>query len=59
MAKRNTKSEKASQPTAAEAMMQANNASEIWKVGGMWYLEESKAISASGRNGLPIEKFTK
>ena len=59
MAKKNTKSEKTSQPTAAEEMMNANKVREIWKVGEMWYLEEEKAISASCRNGLNIEHFSK
>ena len=59
MAKTKQQTKNASQPTEAEVMMQANKVNEIWKVGGMWYVDEEKASSASDRTGLPVEHFTK
>ena len=59
MAKTNQQKKNASQPTEAEVMMQANKVNEIWKVGGMWYVDEEKASSASDRTGFPVEHFTK
>lgn len=59
MAKNNQQNKVQAQPTEAEVMMQANNVNEIWKVGGMWYVERAKAVSASDRTGLPVEHFVK
>ena len=57
MAKKVNKSEV--QNSEAQEMMDANNVSEIWKVGSMWYVTSTAAIRASDRTGIKVEYFSK